>query len=167
MAAFASSRCFFLVFSTSLVIRCQPSQRRAQRRVCVPVTIRLSKFMQPFLQLRNVIQRLRATPYRLSSGTTQSCLSDLECEYLPSRRSRRSILDSDEQRSKIANVNYRPRVPGEFLVTACIPAFNFQTTHVKEPHTSIRTLRILRQPPWGYGQGPRVVCPKERPKSNL
>jgi len=136
LTAFASSCCFFLIFSMSLVMNCQPSQHRAQYRVCVPVTIRLTKFMQPFLQLRNVIQRLRAAPYRFSGGTTQSCLSDIECEYLPSRRSRRSVLDSDEQRSKTANVNYRPCVPSESLITLCIPVLDFVRQRVSGSYMS-------------------------------
>ena len=102
-------------------MNCQPSQHGIWCRVRVPVPVRLSEFMQPFLQLRNTIQWLGAAPYRLSSRAAQSCLSYLESEHLPGCRGRGSILNSDEQRGEITDVDDGSRVPGKCIVTSCLP----------------------------------------------
>lgn len=124
MAAFASSCCFFLALSISLAVNCQPSQCKPHCRVCAPVTVRISEFVHPFLQIRNTIQWLRAAPWRLSSCTTQFRPFYFECEHLSCRGSRGSIFDSDEQRSEIANVNQGPNVPRDFIPALCLSVFD-------------------------------------------
>ena len=123
----------------SLVKNCQPSQYKTSCGVRAPVTIRLSKFVQPFLQLRNTIQLLGAVPYRLSSGPVQSCLSYFESEYLPRCRSRGSILNSDEQRGEITDTDGGSYVPGKRLVAFCLPELGL----VKNVYQETEGLTVL------------------------
>jgi len=71
-------------------------QHKTQRRARVLITVRISEFAYPFLQIRNTIQWLRAAPHRLSSSTTQFCPLYLQRKYLSCRGSRGSIFHLDE-----------------------------------------------------------------------